>query len=1043
MRAPPPRFPPVLLLLAACSGRDTAPQTAPYADRPSASLAEVPLTATWSVDGLRCPATVVTVEAGIPHIYAQDRTDLARVFGFVQARDRFFSMDLARRLGLGQVSAILGQDALETDRESRSSGMTFVADRILADLGPDQLALLDAYAAGVNDYIAAVGAGSLPPPSELALAGGILGATSPTSLMRPFDRRDLAGVLAVLVYELGYETGDVGRERVMRTVEAGLYADDAPQAELRRLGVTADILAHVHPVLPRASAPGWGRNGAGAATPSWAPAGPRPVSADGAPAVNGALLSRLDARLDRLQHRLGRHGDRPWGSNAWAVGGALTADGTALLAGDGHLPLTVPSLFYAVGLDTSVLGGGTTHQTGLTIPGLPFMAVGTNGDIAWSQTQLMGDITDWYAEVIQLDGDGAPAATWFDGGWRPLSTALETIEVADVPLLGSEGRTEAFTRYTTFDGRFLADIEGTAVPVGTTPAPGTTVVVFGGGAVVPGDVDGDGVVSAVSFDYAAFDSSNLLRALDGMGHATDIASFRAATRGLVAYSQNLAAADATGAVYTSGWQAVPCRGYLPREASGAFLPGADPTRLLDGTRYGGFRIPMDAAQLPAEGDADPYACVVPFDDYPHAWDPPEGYVVTANNDPGGITLDDDLFNDPHYIGGPWVEGYRADTISREIERLAGQHSVETMAAIQANHESRLAQMFAPELLDAIALARAYRDDTGFEPGSPEERLADLYRLHGARFDEVEQRLGPWLAGGAIARSGVETFYHLPIPGEEDDAVATMLFNAWFPRYQQQVLDDEGLPGVWRPNGTTGRLRLLQAMLDGRGPGNPAALASTDPATGESAFFDILGTEIVERSHEVALLSLVDALDFLASAPTEDGRGGFGTDDMGAYLWGLKHQVTFDSVLAEFLGDDPTYSFLTDQFAITTDTLPLADALASDDPRAALLHFPRPGDNEAVDAADPGYGGTDFRYGSGPVFRLVVRLGPNGADGLDVLPGGQSALIDSPHFADQAALWLGNDALPLRFGLRAVLAGAVGREDFTPAAAAADCAGLAD
>ena len=271
----------------------------------------------------------------------------------------------------------------------------------------------------------------------------------------------------------------------------------------------------------------------------------------------------------------------------------------------------------------------------------------------------------------------------------------------------------------------------------------------------------------------------------------------------------------------------------------------------------------------------------------------------------------------------------------------------------------------------------------------------------------------------------------------------MLFNAWFPRYQQQVLDDEGLPGVWRPNGTTGRLRLLQAMLDGRGPGNPAALASTDPATGESAFFDILGTEIVERSHEVALLSLVDALDFLASAPTEDGRGGFGTDDMGAYLWGLKHQVTFDSVLAEFLGDDPTYSFLTDQFAITTDTLPLADALASDDPRAALLHFPRPGDNEAVDAADPGYGGTDFRYGSGPVFRLVVRLGPNGADGLDVLPGGQSALIDSPHFADQAALWLGNDALPLRFGLRAVLAGAVGREDFTPAAAAADCAGLSD
>ena len=78
----------------------------------------------------------------------------------------------------------------------------------------------------------------------------------------------------------------------------------------------------------------------------------------------------------------------------------------SLLAGDGHLPLDIPSLFYQLGLDTSVLGGGDTHQLGTTIPGMPYMAVGTNGDVAWSQTQLLGDQTDWFQEQVQLGADG-------------------------------------------------------------------------------------------------------------------------------------------------------------------------------------------------------------------------------------------------------------------------------------------------------------------------------------------------------------------------------------------------------------------------------------------------------------------------------------------------------------------------------------------------------------------------------------------------------------------------------------------------------------
>ena len=149
-------------------------------------------------------------------------------------------------------------------------------------------------------------------------------------------------------------------------------------------------------------------------------------------------------------------------------------------------------------------------------------------------------------------------------------------------------------------------------------------------------------------------------------------------------------------------------------------------------------------------------------------------------------------------------------------------------------------------------------------------------------------------------------------------------------------------------------------------------------------------------------------------------------------------VRFDSILGEFLGDDPTYSFLTQQFAITPDTLPLASSIASDDPRADLPHFPRPGDNDAVDAANFGFGGRDFTYSSGPVFRMVISLGPYGVAGQNILPGGQSALTDSPHFADQAALWLGNESWPLRFSVEDVVAGATGREVFVPVGAETGC-----
>src|SRR5690606_5219692 len=189
---------------------------------------------------------------------------------------------------------------------------------------------------------------------------------------------------------------------------------------------------------------------------------------------------------------------------------------------------------------------------------------------------------------------------------------------------------------------------------------------------------------------------------------------------------------------------------------------------------------------------------------------------------------------------------------------------------------------------------------------------------------------------------------------------------------------------------------------------------------------VLDTPEVESSHEIVLGALVDALAFLRSEPLpedEPGTGGFATADMSAWLWGLRHQAQLESLLADFLGDSDEYAALTDSFNIDTSKIPLTNPafLPKTDPREPLRWFPRPGDQFGVDAANPGTSGTRFTHGSGPVMRMVVALKGDEVRGVNIIPGGQSALTDSPFFADQARLWLANQTLPMRFSVQQVVA----------------------
>ncbi|MFO0659073.1 MAG: penicillin acylase family protein [Polyangiaceae bacterium] len=1011
------------LITAGCSD-DSAGATGPSA---SEKIARVPVKETWAVPGLSGPVDVIRTEANIPHIYASNRKDLAFVQGFETARDRYFMLDLSRRLGLGKLSELLGDKALPNDQESRANGQAFVADQIVASMSKELLEHVDAYAAGVNEYIAQVKAGKLSAPTEIDLAGSFLTSGDPLELMKPFDRRDVAGMMSVVFYQSSFESGDVGRAAEVAQL-ASAFSGVAFE-NLRKAGALDDLYAHIEPVKNDSSAAGFFLETASSS------AGSSPMSAvtlhAGAGPVHHAMLQRLATRLAKDPITRRRDRDAGFGSNAWAVSGKGTVDGGGLLSGDGHLSLAVPSIFYEQGLDTAALGGGDVHQVGLVIPGFPVLLAGTNGRIAWSSTQLSGDGTDWYREQIRLDDQGAPKESLFAGTYRPLKSFDEKFVIADVPLLQSKGRTETWKRYTTFDGRWIADIEGRAATADEVLAPGETLLNLGGNFVVPGDQDGDGVISAVSFVYYGFFAGAVPNTYDALSRTSSIDEFRDATRGLIASSQNYAAADDQGNILYSSYQGTPCRGYLERDAQGAWVNGADPNLLLDGTKYGAFKIPVKEGKVDESvGVSDPYACVVPFDKMPAAINPAKGYVFTANNDPGNIATDSTFANDPYYIGGPWDIGYRAHTISSSLAEVVSQRAgdLEHMASIQGDHVSQMGGQFGATLVAAISRAKQL-SATGPDPATSEGRMAALYAQDSDALDEVSARVSTWLTGGHVARSGVETFYQTVSDADRTDAVATMLFNAWLGRFMRRVFDDEPVPGVVFQGGSQGRVRALIRILEGRGPNNPRGLSSYNPETQESVFFDVVGTDVVETSDELVVSAMVEALAFLRSDTSAEGEGGFGTSDMNEYLWGLRHKVKFQSLLADFLGSSDQFSFLTDSLEINTSTLPLADGLKSDDPRSDLRWFPRDGDNLNVDAANAGYNGEEFTYGSGPCMRMVISLKAGQVKAQNVTPGGQSALTDSAFFADQTKLWLGNQTRPMRWSLDDVIEGATGRERF--------------
>jgi penicillin amidase len=467
-----------------------------------------------SLPGLRQPATVSFSSQGVSAISAASDHDLFLALGYVHARFRLAEMDSERRLGEGRLAQLAGPTDLASDTFELRLGLLRTAQAEWAQMPRAGLAaqVLLAYARGVNDDIAQVRA-SGQWPAAFTLAGVY------PSAWTPVDSLVIQGELS---QELDFTSTPLDYALLERSLGAARTMDwfpvIAPNAQ-----APYDPGPYAKPVLTP--------------LPPDAASTVPPATLSGDPAASTTARSAVSAgEAEAAGTLLAQLSQLPAGqlhtypdSNAWAANGPAVANGPgaavgqghkALLAGDPHLPQTIPSIWYEVALSAPGL-----DAAGVSVPGLPGILIGHNTHIAWSLTDTQNQATMFYDERTR------GTQYYWHGRWRPMQVVHY-----DIPVRG--GGTVPLTVDITVHG-----------PVMTQAGQTTSV---------------DWMGNVPSPDLAA------LLAVD---QAADFAEFKNALASWYAPAQNFVYADTAGNIgaISAGYypQVAPaCRPWLPMSGTG-------------------------------------------------------------------------------------------------------------------------------------------------------------------------------------------------------------------------------------------------------------------------------------------------------------------------------------------------------------------------------------------------------------------------------------------------------------------------------------------
>lgn len=607
------------------------------------------------VDGLQAQVTVQRDALGVPTITADSSHDLFYAQGFVHAQDRFFEMDFRRHVTSGRVSEMFGESQAATDMFLRTLGWRDVAEQEVEALDETSLSYYQAYADGVNAYLAENDG------AEASLEYAVLGMQNPDYEIEPWEPADSVAWLKAMAWDLRTNIEDE-TERAMLVAETGDAATPDDSLALLEQLYPAYPFDENPVIVPRISTvPALETD---AATASFTdPADDAGIQN----AVTTIEWAEADTVIEAASMLLGDAGEGI-GSNSWVVSGELTESGMPLLANDPHLGAALPSVWYQVQLRCSTVSEECPFDVGgFSFSGMPGVVIGHNDRVAWGFTNLTTDVADLYVEKV--DGD----EYWRDGALEPLDVREETIKVAD-------GDDIDLTIRSTVHGPIISGLtdDFTAIADGEVWADGT--------GLSQGETDAAAGMSgeyAVSLRWTALDPGTTARALFALNTARDFDGFRKAASLFDVPAQNLIYADVDGNI---GYQAP---GRLPiRGAGDGWLPQPGWDSAYDWTDY------------------------IPFDELPVSYNPSSGYIVTANN---AIVTDDY----DHFLSRDWDYGYRAARIAHLIERkaAAGPLTAADLRDIQNDNEMWIGKKLATVMGDvevdgkgpqeAVALLRTW------------------------------------------------------------------------------------------------------------------------------------------------------------------------------------------------------------------------------------------------------------------------------------------------------------------------------------------------
>ena len=555
--------------------------------------------------GLDGPVDIYRDSFGIPQIYATTQHDLFFAQGYVHAQDRFWQMDFWRHLGSARLSEMFGDSELDTDKFLRTLGWARIAQVELEQADENTLAILEAYSAGVNAYLAD------HKGTALSFEYGVLKLLSPSYKIEPWEPLNSMTWAKAMAWDLGGNMdSEITRAILLKTL-------------------TPEQLAQIMPPYPSDHpliVPNPNTSSTGGEADSLAK-----LLLD--PSLSAAF-TQVSQRTGELEQLLGPNG-ADIGSNNWVISGARTSTGKPLLANDPHLAEQMPSIWYEIGLHCKTKSDACPYEvTGFSFAGDPGVIIGHNDRIAWGFTNVGPDVQDLYIEKINPDD---PDQYEYQGKWEPMTLITETIRT-------SSGKEVPFAVRYTRHGPIISGTYGDLKDFDQTS-----------GLDLPQPY-------AISLRWTALDPTQLFRAILKFNTAQNWDDFRQGARDFVVPAQNLVYADVDGNI---GYQ----------------MPGKVPIRSKgDGT-------------LPVPGWTGEYEWTgfIPFDDLPYAFNPPQGFIATANN----AVVGEDY---PYLITKDWDYGFRAQRIVNMIQNAPGPIDIAYVQKMQGDDKDLNAETLVPVLL---------------------------------------------------------------------------------------------------------------------------------------------------------------------------------------------------------------------------------------------------------------------------------------------------------------------------------------------------------